>query len=155
MNMLNVHFGLKNATSVDSLVIEWPAGSVETYLNLPVNLFLRLDEGVDATGAPVVSTRSKSSWLLQNVPNPFQPSTSIEFGVPTAGRVSLRIFDTAGRLVRTLLDEKREPGRYREAWDGRDASGRAAASGVYFYRLQATTGAGERFAEAKRMVLVR
>ena len=93
---------------------------------------------------PVVTT------LSQNYPNPFNPATEIKFAVAEPGRVVLRIYDIVGRPVRTLLDDTRERGYHKVAWDGRDDSGGAVASGVYFYSIQAP-GCEER----KKMVLVR
>lgn len=72
--------------------------------------------------------------LARNVPNPFNPTTSIQF-VAGGGRTSLRIFDLRGRLVRTLVDGALPPGRRHVAWDGRDDSGQRVASGVYVYAL--------------------
>jgi hypothetical protein len=91
-----------------------------------------------------------ATYLAQNHPNPFNPSTRIAFGLSAPGHVSLRIYDAAGRLVRTLYDGYREAGVYAETWDGRGDAGRAATSGVYFYKLQA--GA---FTETKKMVLLK
>lgn len=62
-------------------------------------------------------------------PNPFNPLTSIAFDVAKAGRVSLRIYDIAGRPVRTLAEGWREPQRYQISWDGRDDKGRAKVRG--------------------------
>ena len=73
--------------------------------------------------------------LEQNVPNPFNPKTTISFNLPVRGEVSLRVFDVRGRLVTTLVEEVREAGRHSVVWDGTDRSGVRAASGVYFYRL--------------------
>ena len=71
-------------------------------------------------------------------PNPFNPATTIAFELPRAGEVSLDIFDLQGRLVRRLLDESPyAAGSHKQVWDGRDASGRATSSGVYFYRFSA------------------
>jgi hypothetical protein len=75
--------------------------------------------------------------LRQNAPNPFNPATVIEFAVPSPGRVALRIYDTRGQLVRTLLDTQfAAPKHARVAWDGRDDAGRVVSSGVYFYKLE-------------------
>jgi len=74
------------------------------------------------------------------VPNPFNPSTRIEFDLPTAGLVQLAVFDLRGRLVRELVSGSREAGHHAVTWDGRDEGGREAASGVYFARLKDHTG---------------
>jgi len=75
--------------------------------------------------------------LIGNAPNPFSRSTVVRFGLSRPGRATLRIFDLRGRLVRTLVDEVLAAGRHEVAWSGRDDTGSAVASGVYFYRLQA------------------
>jgi hypothetical protein len=84
-----------------------------------------------------VSTPAARLTLGRNVPNPFNPETKIPFGVDTAGHVSLTIYDVSGKLVRTIVDGVMPAGTYTKSWDGRDARGRAVASGVYFIRLEA------------------
>jgi hypothetical protein len=75
--------------------------------------------------------------LEPNHPNPFNPSTDIRFRLPEASPVSLRIYDQAGRLVRTLLEEAALPaGEHRLSWNGLDAGGQEVRSGVYFYELR-------------------
>lgn len=86
----------------------------------------------------------------QNFPNPFNPLTTISFSLAEPGRVVLRIFDVAGRPVRTLVDGWRDAQRYEVTWDGRDDTGRVVASGVYLYQLVAPG-----CAETKKMVLLR
>jgi hypothetical protein len=89
--------------------------------------------------------------LGQNEPNPFNPATEIRFDLPRAARVQLRVYDLAGRLVRTLIDQEMQAGvDHRAVWNGRDASGHTVSSGVYLYRLQA----GD-LEETKRMVLLK
>jgi endonuclease I len=88
--------------------------------------------------------------LFQNVPNPFNPATAIEFQLPHAGEVRLLVYDVVGRHVRTLVSESRAAGRHRVTWDGRDATGRPVASGVYFSRLETGKTAVER-----KMVLLK
>ena len=70
-------------------------------------------------------------------PNPFHAFTTIRFSMQHAGPATLAINDVTGRRVRTLLDGAVEPGSRSIVWDGRDDAGRAVASGVYFYRLEA------------------
>lgn len=88
--------------------------------------------------------------LRGNRPNPFNPRTAIAFEIPARGRVSLDIFNVAGRKVKTLLAETRDAGRYEVIWNGYDDSGRAAASGIYFYQLR-SGGANQ----TRKMLLVR
>ncbi len=88
--------------------------------------------------------------VMQNAPNPFNPSTTIRFTLPEAGHVTLAVYDINGRLVRMLVGQTLLPGHHEGVWDGYDAVGRAVASGVYVYRLTAKQGV-----VTKRMVLVR
>ena len=75
--------------------------------------------------------------LAQNFPNPFNPRTTIEFRLPRAQRVSLRIYDERGRLVRVLIGGDVLPsGPHSVLWNGRDDRDREVASGVYHYVLQ-------------------
>ncbi len=91
-----------------------------------------------------------SSYLSQNFPNPFNPATTIQYGVEKKGPVSLKIYDVSGRLVRTLVNSTMEAGDYRIVWDGRGEGGKNVASGVYFARIE-TPG----FAKTKKLVLLR
>jgi hypothetical protein len=76
--------------------------------------------------------------LHQNVPNPFNPMTQISFDLAQNGHVALRIYDVAGRLVRTLVDKDMVAGRSHSVlWNGLDDQNQRVASGVYFYRLDA------------------
>ncbi len=73
--------------------------------------------------------------LGPNYPNPFNPSTLIPYQLPAPSPVRLEVFNVLGQRVATLVDGPQEAGAYRARWDGTDAAGRAAAAGVYFYRL--------------------
>ena len=88
--------------------------------------------------------------LGRNYPNPFNPVTTISFSLREKGHVALRIYDVAGRLVRTLVDEARTAGRYDERWDGTNNRGSRVASGVYFYRFATAD-----FEQTRKMVLLR
>jgi len=81
----------------------------------------------------------QATRLLGNAPNPFNPQTEIRFALAPADagqKVRLRVYDVRGKLVRTLVDGALAAGEHAVVWDGRDAGGRAAASGVYLYRLE-------------------
>lgn len=101
--------------------------------------------GVDQ-GVPVLAFE-----LSGNVPNPFNPSTTIRYAVPHSSPVTLTVYDVAGRRVRTLVDQAQTgPARYSVVWDGTDESGGRVASGMYVYRLRAG-----QFSETQRMVLIK
>ncbi|MBD3222466.1 DUF839 domain-containing protein [bacterium] len=102
---------------------------------------LFLSGTVDADGlapkAPVIHT---GATLLGNAPNPFNPMTRIGFRLDQSGPVRMRVFDAAGRLVRTLVDGQRTAGEHTVTWDGRNDQGGRVASGVYSYRLETREG---------------
>lgn len=73
--------------------------------------------------------------LLAAYPNPFNPSTTIPYSVKEAGEVKIQIFNLKGQLLRSFESMHSSPGHYRIIWDGKDASGRSLASGIYYYRM--------------------
>ena len=94
----------------------------------------------------------KAFQLSQNVPNPFNPTTSISFNIPE-GRselVELKVFDVRGRLIKTLVEDIREAGEYTVYWDGTNEWGAQLSSGVYIYRLRAGS-----FTSTRKMVLLK
>ncbi len=89
--------------------------------------------------------------LGPNVPNPFNPNTTISFELPARAPLSLLIYDSAGRLVRVLADHlSYEAGVHELRWDGRDDRGQRVAAGVYHVRM-----AGPGFAESHKVVMVK
>ena len=88
--------------------------------------------------------------LAQNYPNPFNPSTNVNFQLPIGGSVKLAVYDLLGREVAILVDEWKAPGTYSAQWNGTNA-----ASGIYFYRLEAVGTDHHRFNESKRMLLLK
>lgn len=75
--------------------------------------------------------------LTGTKPNPFNPATSIRFDVPRASQVRISAYDSRGLLVRTLVDDMLPPGQHEASWGGRNESGEAVASGVYFITMEA------------------
>ena len=82
--------------------------------------------------------------LGQNYPNPFNPSTIIRYELPKAANVTLKIFNTLGQEVTTLVNEQKDAGYYQSAWNTN------VPSGIYFYRLQAAE-----YVETKKMILLK
>jgi hypothetical protein len=73
--------------------------------------------------------------VLQNFPNPFNPSTTIDYTVAEESPVVITVYNVEGRKITTLANETKSPGRYRAIWNGRDGAGRGVSTGVYFYRV--------------------
>lgn len=92
---------------------------------------------VRAEAVPVAEPVFAGPRIVGNAPNPCNPRTTILMELPSAGPVSLRIYDIRGNLVRDLVHDAMPAGRQAVAWDGADGAGRAQASGTYFARLMA------------------
>ena len=108
-------------------------------------------EGCDAStdvagGAPGFPARP---FLSKNVPNPFNPVTTVRFGLPKPSEVNLAVHDIAGRRVATIVAGPYRAGEFTAAWDGLDDAGHAAGSGVYFIRMEA----GDFIATRKTLLL--
>jgi hypothetical protein len=87
-------------------------------------------------------------------PNPFNPRTTIQYSVAASGRVTLRVYDLAGRKVRTLVDGDVQSGEHRVVWDGTTDVGKRAASGVYFVKME-TAGRTDAFRATRKLVLLK
>ncbi|MFH1841924.1 MAG: FlgD immunoglobulin-like domain containing protein, partial [bacterium] len=96
------------------------------------------------------TTPERTTRLLANYPNPFNPSTSIAFELARDCRVSLAVYDLSGRQIRSLADGQLDAGEHRREWDGLGDRGRSVSSGVYCYQLVA-----EEYRATRRMVLLR
>jgi hypothetical protein len=73
--------------------------------------------------------------LSDNYPNPFNPSTTIEYSIPKAGFVKIQIYNSIGQLINTIENDFRNPCKYRIQWNGKNSLGESMPSGVYFYRM--------------------
>jgi len=94
--------------------------------------------------------------LSKNYPNPFNPSTRIEYALPAASHVSIRIYNLLGQEVAVLVDEEKPNGRHAVEWNGRSTSGLAMSSGVYFFRVVVRQGRSQlQFTNVKKMVLIK
>lgn len=97
------------------------------------------DPGGFARGTSVSGFATRVG-LDQSYPNPFNPSTSIRYSVKAASRVTLRIYDVSGGLIQTLVDADVSAGEHTVPWDGMNARGVRASSGIYFVRLETEWG---------------
>lgn len=146
----NIH-GLRVRLSIDGRDVEMANdGSVEVH-QATLSLVLKL---------AITSIIPKEFALDQNYPNPFNPATTISYQLPFDSRVKLRIYNVLGQEVQLLVDQVQEAGYKSVEWNARqsdDGQGTASASGIYFYRLDATNLAGhdKSFTHVRKMVLLK
>jgi hypothetical protein len=134
---LRASFGLGATAIVDSLEVHWPSGIVQLLRNIAANQVLTIVEG-DQTPVMETVTLPAVFRLWPSQPNPCNPRTTISYELPAATRVTLRVYDAAGRLVKVLADEAYQgAGRHSVQWEGIDQTGRSVSSGVYFVHLAA------------------
>jgi len=119
-------------------------GSISKYIELDV---------ITTTGETGGSPLEFS--LSQNYPNPFNPVTQISYGIPQQSLVRISIYDVLGREVALLQDDNQPAGYHSVTWKGAASSGAFVASGMYFYRIDATGTNGSRFTSMKKMMLLK
>lgn len=142
--------------SQDSISITWKADLILLNGNVIPNLAEGTGSGKrlrlqTLTAVNESSHNAPASFeLLQNYPNPFNPSTTIRFEVAKASYVNLKVLDTLGREVQTLVDRSYGPGSYFQVWDGKDSRNMPAPSGTYFLRMNAGG-----YVDTKKMTLIK
>lgn len=146
VGLLNVTFEVVgNQGSTAGLSLKFSAlAAANTFKDLLPELHITLEDLTVAQSLPT------SFSLSQNHPNPFNPTTRIEFTVPEASLVNLEVYNLLGEKVRTLVNEKKEAGNYHILWDSRDGDGSEMPAGVYLVQMKA----GE-FSDMKKMMLVK
>lgn len=106
--------------------------------------------GIQEGGQPVASLMPTEFALAQNYPNPFNPTTKIDYSIPVEGKVSILIYDIAGREVMKLVNTVQTAGFYSVNFNGANL-----ASGMYFYRINVDGESAKNFKATKRMVLIK
>jgi hypothetical protein len=142
----DVHFGFGQRTVIDSLIIRWPYGTLDVFVNVDVNQLLTIEEGSGSTG--VVSNKNttpENFELFQNYPNPFNPKTQISYNIAKPGLVNLEIFNTLGEKVSSVVREYQSAGNHKSEFDAGQLP-----TGVYVYRLSSGT-----FMQQKKMLLIK
>lgn len=148
---LQQHFGLGNADLIDSMVIKWPSGIEQIYIDLDVNSIMSIVEDSSlTTSVNYKSVLPDVYELHQNYPNPFNPSTKIKYSIADAGTgmamvTKLIVYDLLGNEVAVLVNEEKPSGNYEVLLNASELS-----SGIYFYSLQT-----DNFFSAKKMILLK
>jgi len=125
------------------------AGRVDLMRTILEDIFGLPSNGGGGTSKVTPPTATYRWALAQNSPNPCVTSTSISFELASPCRVAVKVYNAAGQAVRTLVNERREPGRHQVRWDGTNDAGARVSSGVYFYKMEAG-----QFSTTKKMLVV-
>jgi hypothetical protein len=149
-NSMIAGFGFGDLDTVDSVQVLWPSGLVSDTALVATNQVITIVE-FDIAGVEIAGDRDASFMLFPSFPNPFEDATTIRYTLAEGGPVALRVYDVAGRAVKTLVDDAGvAAGEHIVRWNGDNDTGAAVASGVYFYRIEAGP-----YVETRRMVLLR
>lgn len=116
----------------------------ESLVTFTINLAVTSGSATDPEELPILTR------LIGNYPNPFNPNTKIAFALAHKENVSLKIYNTKGQKVRSLIQGELESGNHEIAWEGIDDNGKNVSSGIFFYKLDA----GD-FTSVKKMILLR
>jgi len=100
---------------------------------------------------PVVS----SDFPIQNFPNPFNPSTTIQFSLKFESEVRLDIFNQKGQKVTTLMNSTRDMGLHQVVWNGMNPAGKPVVSGIYLAKIYVDSSDGGRYTSVKKMILLK
>jgi hypothetical protein len=146
VGLINVTFEvIGNKGSAAGLALKFSAlAASSTFKDLLPELHVTLEDLTVAQNLPT------SFSLSQNHPNPFNPTTRIEFALPEESLVSVEIYNLLGEKVRILVNEKKEAGNFNVIWDSKDNNGIEMPAGVYLIQMKAGS-----FSDMKKMMLVK
>ena len=148
-----VHMCFDMATLVDSSAVSCAKadykGRSELMKDILLNLFGIIPCQQGGVDDFVPASRYAYS-LSQNYPNPFNPDTDIAYSIRESGRVSVKVYNVRGQVVRTLVDRSMQAGEYTAHWDGTNKNGQLVSSGIYFCKLEAAD-----FSATRKMILLK
>ncbi|MFT7031757.1 MAG: hypothetical protein ACJA2S_000253 [Cyclobacteriaceae bacterium] len=140
-SLLPVHFGLDKVTNIDSLIIKWPSGIIETVYDITSNQTLKLVEKSENLLSKVTSIKGqikndKLILLKKNFPNPFSESTTFEFEIMIPGSLTIDVFSSEGKKVFSLSEFKNSAGTHNLKWSINQSRNQMIQSGLYIYQIQ-------------------
>ncbi len=135
----NLYWSTYNGTSGELRTVDLNTGNSTLVNDWAADIYVfGIQGGCSPTGVEqgAIEVPVKFS-LSQNYPNPFNPSTNINFNLESPSHVSLKIYNSRGQLVRTLVNHTLTAGEHSVSWNGKDQQQSALASGIYVYQMQA------------------
>ncbi len=128
-----LHFGLGAFATADSVVVEWPSGSVDRYLDFAADRGVSFEENASPVGV-LPEAPADRSFVGEVYPQPGRAVQRLRLVAPRSGPGRIGVYDVAGRRVRSLAGGEMAAGELELAWDGRDENGRPVPAGIYFWR---------------------
>jgi len=149
---LMLHFGLGNSNVIDSIKVEWPAGGDQYFTKVTVNQSVTIIENGTLISVGENTIEQPQDFKLhQNFPNPFNPSTVINYELTSFSNVELKVYDILGNEVETLVNDLKQPGIHSVSFNGS-----SYPSGVYYYRLDVRNSEGvASSSESKKMIMLK
>ena len=144
--LLQTYFYDTNYNWIERVIYLWN----ETHWK---NHYRHLATWIEPVSVWETSTYINAYYLSNNYPNPFNPTTKINFQIPVSSLVTLKVYDILGNEIATLINEDKAPGSYEIEFDGAGLT-----SGMYFYNLKVgnfSTGSGQVYSETKKMILLK
>ena len=123
-------------------------GDQTSHPNFGWHSFNSLNNSLTANGKNIITP---TTWALyQNYPNPFNPSTILSYNLHEDAFVTISVFDMYGKVVKTLVNNKKNSGFHSIHWNATNNQGKSVSAGVYFYRIEI----GD-FRQTKKMILLK
>jgi hypothetical protein len=141
--------------AIPGIVTDYDGQARDTLPDLGADEYYAQGSGGGCMAGDVVPLIFK---LSQPYPNPLRGKTTISYSIPKMGKVTLKVYDVTGRMVKELVNREQKPGVYTARWEGRSSNGRKLATGVYFVRLcarQTEDGQTRDKTVTKKFVLMR
>ncbi|MCC7430170.1 T9SS type A sorting domain-containing protein, partial [bacterium] len=157
-NPPNLPFSLQggDSTIIEITVFPTTLGALTSTLEIANNTTTNPNYVVDLIATVVLEATEnqneipKTYSLKKNYPNPFNPTTTIEFGIPEKSLAKLVVYNVLGQKVKTLVSKELTPAFYKFQWNGTDEANKQVSSGIYFYRLETS-----KFVKTEKMVLLK
>lgn len=131
------HFGIGDAVTVDTLLVQWPGGETDTLSDLAANRYYTVVENQGVLALPAERPAiPRALSLEQNFPNPFNPVTTVRYHLERSSYRVITIYDIHGQVVKLVPGNTLPAGSYTFQWDGRNSAGIAVASGSYFLSIR-------------------
>ncbi|MBU1701665.1 MAG: VCBS repeat-containing protein [Candidatus Eisenbacteria bacterium] len=127
-------FGLSDVETIDLVRVYWPSGAISELEDVTINQVYTIVEPTTDAVEPLPALVTVIS--LHCAPNPFTGRTQVQYQLVQPQEVTLRIYDSAGRVVRTLVNDQRSAGVHQIPWDGRNQANEPVAAGAYFMSLE-------------------